>query len=202
MLQWMGGIVFYCSSHLMATETKSETILRQEIIGARRFSNFFWAVVTSLGGLGFLLAGLSSYFHTRLLPVTDTSQLQFIPQGIALTFYGVAGILLATYLWLIIILNVGSGYNEFDKEKGKVTIFRRGFPGKNRKIELVYDLKDVQAIRAEIKEGFNPRRVLYLRVKPGKNIPLTPVGRLMPLSQLENQGALLARFLSVPLEGL
>ncbi|HIK37027.1 MAG: photosystem I assembly protein Ycf4 [Geminocystis sp.] len=186
----------------MATEIKDDTVLRQKITGARRFSNFFWAIVTSLGGVGFLLAGLSSCFHTNLLLVTDTSRLQFIPQGIALTFYGVAAILLATYLWLVIILNVGAGYNEFDKEKGKITIFRLGFPGKNRKVELVYDFKDVQAIRAEIKEGFNPRRTLYLRVKPGRNIPLTPVDRLIPLSQLENQGASLARFLSVPLEGL
>lgn len=88
------------------------------------------------------------------------------------------------------------------KKKGKVTIYRQGFLGKNRKIELVYDIDDIQAIRAEIKEGLNPKRVLYLRVKPKRDIPLTSVGEPMPLSQLENQGAELARFLTVPLEGL
>ncbi|AFZ54753.1 photosystem I assembly protein Ycf4 [Cyanobacterium aponinum UTEX 3222] len=182
--------------------TANNFIYKQQIIGSRRFSNYFWAIAVSFGGVGFLLAGLSSYLHTNLLIVSDTSELQFIPQGIALTFYGVAGTLLASYLWLMIILNVGSGYNEFDKKKGKVTIYRQGFLGKNRKIELVYDIDDIQAIRAEIKEGLNPKRVLYLRVKPKRDIPLTSVGEPMPLSQLENQGAELARFLTVPLEGL
>ncbi len=177
-------------------------ILRKKIIGSRRFSNFFWAIVVTIGGSGFLLAGLSSYFHQNFLLVSDTSRLQFVPQGIALTFYGVAGSLLALYLWLMIVLDVGSGYNEFDKKEGKVTIFRLGFLGKNRRIELVYDLNDIQAIRAEIKEGLNPRRTLYLRVKPKRDIPLTPVGEPISLSQLENQGAELARFLTVPLEGL
>ncbi|WP_324281506.1 photosystem I assembly protein Ycf4 [Cyanobacterium aponinum UTEX 3221] len=182
--------------------TANNFIYKQQIIGSRRFSNYFWAIAVSIGGIGFLLAGLSSYLHTNLLIVSDTSELQFIPQGIALTFYGVAGTLLASYLWLMIILNVGSGYNEFDKKKGKVTIYRQGFLGKNRKIELVYDIDDIQAIRAEIKEGLNPKRALYLRVKPKRDIPLTSVGEPMPLSQLENQGAELARFLTVPLEGL
>lgn len=180
----------------------NNTVLRQEIIGSRRFSNLWWAIVVSIGGAGFLLAGLSSYFHTNILPVTDTSNLQFVPQGIALTFYGVAGTLLALYLWLMIFLNVGSGYNEFNKENGKVTIFRSGFLGENRRIELVYELNDIQAIRAEIKEGLNPKRTLYLRVKPKRDIPLTPVGEPISLSKLENQGAELARFLTVPLEGL
>lgn len=177
-------------------------ILRQEIIGSRRFSNFFWAIIVSIGGVGFLLAGLSSYLHTNLLIVSDTSNLQFFPQGIALTFYGVAGTLLALYLWLMVYLNVGGGYNEFNKEEGKVKIFRLGFLGKNRQIELVYDLDDIQAVRAEIKEGLNPKRTLYLRVKPKRDIPLTPVGEPISLSKLENQGAELARFLTIPLEGL
>ena len=34
-------------------------IRRDEIIGSRRFSNYFWSVVLFLGGIGFLLAGIS-----------------------------------------------------------------------------------------------------------------------------------------------
>lgn len=176
--------------------------LKQNITGSRRISNFLVATASTIGGVGFLLAGLSSYFHKDILKFTDVSGVQFVPQGIALTFYGVAGSLLATYIWLTILLNVGSGYNKFDKKAEKVTIFRRGFLGKNRTIELVYDLDDVQAIRAEIKEGLNPKRTLYLRVKPKRDIPLTPVGEPIALSKLENQAAELARFLTVPLEGL
>ena len=116
----------------MSTVTVTPTVLSQPVLGSRRFSNFFWAIVVSIGGVGFLLAGLSSYFKVNLLPVSNPLTMAFIPQGIALTFYGVAGTLLATYLWAAIALDIGGGYNKFDREAGDITIFRNGFPGKNR----------------------------------------------------------------------
>jgi hypothetical protein len=172
------------------------------VIGSRRFSNYWWAVIVSLGATGFLLAGLSSYFKINLLPFTDPTELVFIPQGVVMGFYGVAGLLLASYLWLVSLLDVGGGYNEFNRETGSIKIFRWGFPGKNRQIELNCRIQDVQAVRVDIKEGLNPRRALYLRVKGRRDIPLTRVGQPMSLTELENQGAGLARFLGVALEGL
>ncbi len=189
----------------MKTEEKTSNnqIIRDNIVGSRRFSNYFWAVVVFFGGSGFLLAGLSSYWHMNLLPFTDTSQLQFIPQGITLCFYGVAALLLSTYLGLTILWNVGGGYNEFNKETGKLTIFRYGFPGKNRQVKLEILLKEIQSIRAEVKEGINPKRVLYIRAKQRRDIPLLGTGgELLSLSVLENKAAELAKFLQVPLEGL
>lgn len=186
-----------------SAKSPGKTILRREILGARRPSNYFWAGVTAIGGVGFFLSGLSSFLNTNLLPFSDLpAQLVFIPQGIAMGFYGVAALLLCTYLTLIIIWNVGGGYNEFDKSAGEARIVRSGFPGKNRKIELHYPLKDLLAVRAELKEGLNPKRSLYLRVKGKGDIPLTRVGQPIALADLENQGAELARFLQVPLEGL
>jgi hypothetical protein len=123
------------------TTSKDSLILRQEVLGSRRPSNYFWAVIVSIGGLGFLLAGLSSYLKVNLLLVSDTSALQFIPQGVALLFYGTAGSLLALYLWLSLLWNVGGGYNEFNKETGKVKIFRWSYPGKNRRIDLDWPSK-------------------------------------------------------------
>ncbi len=184
-------------------KASEKTALRQDILGARRPSNYFWALITAIGGVGFFLSGLSSYFHTNLLPFSDLpAQLVFIPQGIAMGFYGAAALLLCTYLCLIIVWNVGGGYNKFDKETGEATIFRRGFPGENRTIDIRYPLRDLLSVRAEIKEGLNPKRSLYLKVKGKGNIPLTRVGQPISLSDLENQGAELARFLQVPLEGL
>ncbi|MBF2049130.1 MAG: photosystem I assembly protein Ycf4 [Leptolyngbya sp. IPPAS B-1204] len=180
----------------------NKLVLRQSVLGARRPSNYFWAAATTLGGVGFLLSSLSSYFKVNLLPFSDPTQLVFIPQGVAMGFYGIAGTLLALYLWLIIAWDVGGGYNEFNRETGQLTIFRWGFPGKNRKIEVTHPLTDVQSIRVEIREGLNPRRALYLRIKGKGDIPLTRVGQPIALSELENQGAELARFLAVPLEGL
>jgi hypothetical protein len=182
--------------------TENRQVLRQEILGSRRWSNYLFATVASIGGIGFLLAGLSSYFKVDLLFVTDTTQLQYIPQGIALTFYGVCGTLLAVYLWLSIVLDVGGGYNEFNKATKKVTIARSGFLGKNRHLAIDFPLEDVQSVRAEIKEGLNPKRSLYLKVKQRRDIPLTRVGTPLAIAEIENQGAELARFLQVPLEGL
>jgi hypothetical protein len=188
---------------MTSAKASENTTLRREIIGARRPSNYFWAAVTAVGGIGFFLSGLSSFLHTNLLPFSDLpAQLVFFPQGIAMGFYGTAALLLCLYLSLIILWNVGGGYNEFDKSAGEARIFRRGFPGKNRTIDLRYPLKDLLAVRAEIKEGLNPKRALYLKIKGKGDIPLTRVGQPITLSELENQGAELARFLQVPLEGL
>jgi hypothetical protein len=75
-------------------------------------------------------------------------------------------------------------------------------PGRNRTIDLAFPLAEVQAVRAEIRNGINPRRSLYLRLKGRKDLPLTEVGQPMPLSELEDKAAELAKFLAVPLEGI
>jgi Ycf4 len=184
------------------TVTVTQTVLSQPVLGSRRFSNFFWAIIVSIGGIGFLLAGLSSYLKVNLLPVSNPLELAFIPQGLALSFYGIAGTLMATYLWVAILLDIGGGYNKFDREAGDITIFRNGFPGKNRRIELVSKIADAQAVRVDIKDGLSPRRTLYVRIKGRREIPLTRVGEPISLVELETQGANLAQFLGVPLEGL
>jgi len=76
----------------MATETRTEQYYLDRVQGTRRLSNYWWAVVVGLGGVGFLLAGISSYTHVNLLPFADPTQLIFIPQGIVMGAYGVAGI--------------------------------------------------------------------------------------------------------------
>jgi hypothetical protein len=179
-----------------------QRVLRQTVIGSRRFSNLFWATIVQVGGAGFLLAGLSSYLRVNLLPFSDPTQLIFVPQGLAMSFYGVSATLLGLYLWLTMGWDVGGGYNEFDKDKGQVTIFRWGFPGKNRQIELTCKTEEVAAVKVDLRDGLSPKRSLYLRVKNRRDIPLTRVGQPISLAELENQGAALARFLEVPLEGL
>jgi len=51
----------------------NKDIRQDKIVGSRRFSNFFWTFVLFLGGISFLLAGLSSYLKINLLPFTNTS---------------------------------------------------------------------------------------------------------------------------------
>ena len=111
-------------------------IRQDKIIGSRRFSNYFWSVFLFIGGLGFLLAGLSSYFKINLLPFANPIELNFIPQGILMLVYGTGASLVNIYLILIIFWDVGGGYNEFDLANSTIRLVRRGFPGKNRNILL------------------------------------------------------------------
>ena len=89
--------------------------IKEEIVGARNISNIIVTCVLLTAGSGFFLAGLSSYLNVNLLILTDTSEITFIPQGIALLFYGTGAIGIAIYLILTIFWNIGSGYNEFSK---------------------------------------------------------------------------------------
>lgn len=122
------------------------------------------------------------------VPFLDASEIVFFPQGLVMSFYGVAGLTLALYLWLVIAWDVGAGFNEFNKSSGTARIFRFGFPGKDRRISLVTPLSDVRAVRVEVKEGLNPRRVLYVCLKGRQDIPLTRIGQPMALEEARNGG--------------
>jgi hypothetical protein len=63
-------------------------------------------------------------------------------------------------------------------------------------------LREIQAVKVEVRDGLSPRRRLALRLQGRRDLPLTRVGEPMPLADLERGGAELARFLGVPLEGL
>ena len=172
-----------------------DSIRRHIVIGSRRVSNYWWATIIGMGGLGFLCTGLSSYLKLNLLPIIHSETILFFPQGLVMCFYGILGILFSFYLGLTILFSVGGGFNEFNKEQGIIRIFRWGFPGKNRRIDLTYSIDDVKAIRVELKDGINPRRTIYLCVKGQRQIPLTRVGQPMTLEEIETQAAELAQFL-------
>jgi hypothetical protein len=189
--------------------TKQGKIIRYEINGARRLSNYIWGSLMSLGGAGFLLTGLSSYFNFQLFPFLfpktsflEESTIQFFPQGLVMCFYGMLGFFLGLYIWFTIYLNLGQGFNEFNIEKGIVRIFRWGFPGKNRRIDLQYPIQEIQSIRLDIQEGLNPKRVIYLRLIGNREIPLTRAGQPVSIQEIEKQAVELAKLLQVSLEGI
>lgn len=173
----------------------TDLIRRYVVVGSRRGSNYAWALISGIGGLDFLLTGLSSYFKINLLPIIHSENINFFPQGLVMCFYGTLGILFSLYISLTIIWSVGGGFNVFDKQNGIVRVFRWGFPGKNRRIDLTYPINDILAVRLELKEGLNPRRTIFLRVKGQREIPLTRVGQPMTLEEIEKLAAELAQFL-------
>jgi hypothetical protein len=177
-------------------------IRRDTIVGSRRFSNYFWSFFLFLGGIGFLLAGMSSYFKINLLPFANPTELVFIPQGLVMMFYGTLSFGISIYTITTVLLDIGSGYNEYNRVDSLVKIVRKGFPGKNREILLTYPLSNIRAIGIKITEGLNPTRSIYLCLKDERKIPLTPVQEPTSISNLEEEAASLAKFLDLKLENL
>lgn len=180
----------------------SNEIRRDKIIGSRRFSNYFWSFFLFLGGIGFLLAGISSYLNINLLPFANLTELTFIPQGLVMMFYGTLSFGISIYILITVILDIGSGYNEYNRIENLVKIVRKGFPGKNREILLTYPLSNIQSIGIKITEGLNPTRNIYLCLKDDRKIPLTPVQEPISISDLENEASGLAKFLDLTLENI
>ena len=180
-----------------------EQKMRQDkIVGSRRFSNYFWGLFLLLGGLSFLLAGISSYFHSNFLPFSNPSKLVFLPQGLILMFYGTLSLGFSIYIFYTILFDIGAGYNEYNKLENLVKIVRKGFPGKNRQILLTYQLSNIRSIGVKITEGLNPTQNIYLCLKDDRNIPLTSVQQPVSISELEENAADLAKFLDLKLENL
>jgi hypothetical protein len=177
-------------------------IRRDTIVGSRRFSNYFWSFFLFVGGIGFLLAGMSSYFKINLLPFANPTELVFIPQGLVMMFYGTLSFGMSVYIITTLLLDIGSGYNEYNRVENLVKVVRKGFPGKNREVLLTYPLSNIRAIGIKITEGLNPTRSIYLCLKDERKIPLTPVQEPTAISNLEEEAASLAKFLDLKLENL
>jgi len=178
----------------------NQNVIREDIVGSRNLGSILTMVILLIAGVGFFLAGLSSYFNINLLRITDTTSISFIPQGIAMLFYGTGAIGIGIYILLTIFWNLGSGFNEFSKSEKIVRIVRLGFPGKNRTIFLSYEFQNIQKVKFLIKQGLNPRSNILLVLKDKREIPLFPAQFLLSPFKLEKKAIELSKFLNVPLE--
>nr|YP_009925688.1 photosystem I assembly protein Ycf4 [Incarvillea compacta]YP_010489193.1 photosystem I assembly protein Ycf4 [Incarvillea lutea]QNH82780.1 photosystem I assembly protein Ycf4 [Incarvillea compacta]UWK23434.1 photosystem I assembly protein Ycf4 [Incarvillea lutea]WOR84743.1 photosystem I assembly protein Ycf4 [Incarvillea compacta] len=181
---------------------RSEHIWIELRTGSRKGNNFFWALIIFLGSLGFLLVGTSSYLGRNCVSFVPSEQIFFFPQGIVMSFYGIAGLFISLYLGCTISWNVGSGYDRFDRKEGVVCIFRWGFPGKNRRLFFQFPIKDIQSLRIEVQEGISTRRVLYLDIRGRGAIPLIRTDESLTPREMEQKAAELAYFFRVPIEVL
>nr|WGH12791.1 photosystem I assembly protein Ycf4 [Echinothamnion sp.] len=174
------------------------------IIGSRRISNYCWAAIILVGGFSFFLIGIKSYLQLYVNNVSfiHNQNILFLPQGAVMTFYGMTGILTSFFLWYTIVFNVGSGYNEFNNLTGIITIFRFGFPGKNRILKLEYKVVEIYSIKINIQEGLSPKREICLKTKDRREIPLTKVGEPLSVQEVEQKARAIALFLKVQLEGI
>jgi len=180
--------------------SNKNSLLRSYISGSRRISNIFWAIVVSLGGLGFFLTGLSSYFKKNLLLLSNASTISFIPQGIALLFYGTVGVFIGLFLFLTIWWDIGFGYNDYDQKFKKIILYRRSFPGPNQNLKLTFNFAETKSIKVRIIEGLNPKRQLFLCLQDNREIPLNTIDHPAALDKIEKEAVALAKFLGVNLE--
>ena len=232
---------------IMNKKEDSFLIRRYLIVGERRLSNYLWAILIMLGSFGFLYTGLLSYIknvdhfgslvevpnfiksdfgfiegyiNNSMTLQANNNVITFFPQGLLMCFYGSLGFLLSFYWWFLIFLNVGGGFNEFNKKEGFLRIYRWGYPGRNRRIDFSYPLKDIESIvvisnnrslwqntstdSTQIKESLNSPtdRTIYVRLKGKRQIPLTGIDQPLTLKEIEKQASELANFLQISLEGL
>ena len=117
-------------------------------------------------------------------------------------FYGTVSFGMSIYILTTLLLDIGGGYNEYNKIENLVKIVRKGFPGKNREILLTYPFSTIKSIGIRITEGLNPTRSIYLCLKDDRKIPLTPVQEPISISKLEEEAANLAKFLDLKLENI
>jgi hypothetical protein len=180
--------------------TETNSVIKSYFNGSRRFSNIFWALAVSLGGFGFFLTGLSSFFGINLLFFSDSTEISFLPQGIVLLFYGTVGSILGIFLSLTVYWNVGSGYNEYNRNLQKIRLYRKGFPGKNRELTFTFSFNEIKSIKMRIKEGINPKRQLLLCLTDSREIPLTGIDQQVALTKIEDDAITIAKYLNVFLE--
>ena len=178
----------------------ANSVLKTNFPGSRRLSNVFWALIVSAGGLGFFLAGLSSFFNINLLFFSNSTEIAFIPQGIVLLFYGTVGSILGIFLILTIWWNVGFGYNEYNRVSQTVVIYRRSFPGQNQELRFSFAFDEIKSIKMFIRDGLNPKRQLFLCLNDSREIPLTGSDKPTALNKIETEALSLAKYLNIYLE--
>lgn len=123
---------------------KTELIYKEYIIESYKPIKYLLNCIIISGSLGFLSVGISSYLKYDIIPFLKADQIIFFPQGLTMCFYGFCGILVGMNQMRILILKIGEGYNEFNKEQGTMTIVRRGA---NSDINITYPLNDILRIK-------------------------------------------------------
>jgi hypothetical protein len=130
--------------------------------------------------------------------------LKFIPQGIAICFYGSIIFRSRWYLLFIRFLSIGTGFNEYNQQRKQITIFRWGFPGKNRKFKLAYSFDEIESLNLETKKLFldTTNFYLYLLLNNQEKILLvkSDTFNIYTIQEIEYFSANLAQFLKLPLK--
>jgi len=191
-------MIFYQKA--VFTTRNNYTIIRDIVSNSNYIGNYIFARLLNFRGSLFFIIGFSSwnkptnfYFY---IP-----EIQFIPQGFAICFYGRLMFFASAYLFLIRFFSIGTGFNEYNKQKEEITIFRWGFPGKNRRFKLSYSLIEIETLILEnrnyIIEMNNSS--LYLLMTNKQKVLLIR-DSMLTVQEIEYFSSELAKFLNLPIK--
>lgn len=125
----------------------TETIFKEYIRETDKVLKFSLNAIILGGAISFLTVGISSYLKYDLIPFLKSEDIIFFPQGLTMCFYGFCGIIVSINQIMILGIGVGEGFNEFDKSKEIMRIFRKGMNGEKSDINIIYSLKEILRIK-------------------------------------------------------
>jgi hypothetical protein len=182
-------------------KNKIENILIEKIQEQNKTTKWIINIIMLLGSISFFTVGLSSYFNFNIFPILDSREIIFFPQGIIMSFYGISGLFFSINQIFILYWKIGEGYNEFNKNKNNIKIYRKGFPGKNQEIELNYKINQIEKIKLEIKtELFNTKQKIYLCIKDRPDLPILQTSNPLKIHEIEKKASKIASFINVPIK--
>ena len=176
--------------------------------GTRCPINYLFRRVLFIGGRSLFIVGFSRYEQKNFfsfMKITSVD-IQFLPQGFVIIFYGRVACLWSFYLSLVSYLAVGSGFNEYNMEHEYIHIFRWGFSNVTRRINLFYTFSDLESFYLDSQYHLpNPTTLsLYLRLKNQSKILVIQLGieriRMYSIQQMEYLSANMAKCLKIPLK--
>ena len=179
-------------------------IRRDIFLGPCRVSNYLVAARLFVGGVSFFTTGYLSLVPNDSLNIFYNPDIQFIPQGLVMCFYGSLRFVLSLYFLFLRIFSIGRGFIEYNNQRKKIIVFRWGFLGKNRFLKFSYSFFDVDSILIE-SQNLRVNRgnlSLYLLIKDTKKILLVQSDEfnIFTLQEMEYFSAELSRFLRIPFE--
>nr|YP_009538640.1 photosystem I assembly protein ycf4 [Phacus pleuronectes]AYQ93681.1 photosystem I assembly protein ycf4 [Phacus pleuronectes] len=184
-----------------ATIVKTKTILKEEIINEQELIDYCISFILLIGSLGFLITGISSFANLNLVGFLKSNEILFFPQGITMCFYGTIGSITSCYQLINLYSKIGQGYNEINKEKGTLEIYRKGYPGKNDDIKITIQIKDIEAVKLEnTSKILNSKQTIFICLKEKKYIPIIQINNPINTNKLEKKATEIASFLNVSLK--
>ena len=182
------------------TTRNNYTIIQDTINNSNYIGNYIFTRFLNFRGSLFFIVGFSSW-NKPINSYFYIPEIQFIPQGFVICFYGRLIFFTSVYLFLMRFLSIGTGFNEYNKQKEEITIFRWGFPGKNRRFKLSYSLIEIETLVLEnrnyIIEMNNSS--LYLLMTNKQKVLLIR-DSMLTVQEIEYFSADLSRFLKIPLK--